>query len=137
MPTPDTLTPEPAVPDVVTPEPTVPDAVPDVAPPDTVEPGPITLPLVRPDASTALEPRYRVLIHNDEVTTFDYVIFILSSVFLLSEELADHIAWVAHDTGAAIVVVRPRSEAEKLAKAASNRARMDGFPLTFSTEKQD
>ena len=49
--------------------------------------------------------------------------------------LADHIAWTAHKKGAAIVVVRPKREAETLAKAASNRARMDGFPLTFSVEE--
>lgn len=137
MPAPDTLTPDTAVPDVVTPDRVVPDAIPDVATPDTVAPGPIRMPLVRPDASTELEPRYRVLIHNDDVTTFDYVMFILSSIFLLSEELADHIAWTAHERGEAIVVIRPRSEAETLAKAASNRARIDGFPLAFSTEEQD
>ena len=137
MATPEPITTDTAVPDVVTPDTIAPETiVPDVTTPDTIEPGPLTLPLVRPDAETELEPRYLVLIHNDDVTTFWYVMYILSSLFLLSEELADHIATTAHDNGEAIVVIRPRSEAEKLAKVGSSRARRDGFPLTFSTEAQ-
>ncbi len=99
------------------------------------------LPLVRPtidsDESTRLEPRYRVLIHNDSVTTFAYVVHVLGVVFLVSDEIAEHIAEAAHNNGTAIVVVRPKSEADKLAKAAKSRARMDGYPLTFSIEQDD
>ena len=141
MPTPDTISPDipntdVVVPDTVAPSPAVPDVIPESVP--DVEPGnPLRLPLIRPDSQTELEPRYNVLIHNDEVTTFEYVIYILNSLFLLSDELAEHIAWTAHNKGTAIVVVRPRSEAETLAKAASNRARIDGFPLTFSVEEQE
>lgn len=101
----------------------------------------IALPLVRPsvDANeqTLLEPRYRVLIHNDDVTTFDYVIHVLGAIFLVSDELAEHIAEAAHNNGTAIVVIRPKSEADKLAKAAISHARMDGYPLTFSIEQGD
>jgi ATP-dependent Clp protease adaptor protein ClpS len=101
----------------------------------------IALPLVRPaadsDERTELEPRYRVLIHNDSVTTFVYVIHVLSAVFLLSDEIAEHIAETAHNNGTAIVVVRPKSEADKLAKAAISHARMDGFSLAFSIEQDD
>lgn len=138
MSTPDTITTDTAVPDVITPDTITPDTVvPDVTTPETTDPGPLTLPLIRSDAATQLEPRYLVLIHNDDVTTFEYVLYILSSIFLLSEELAEHIAMTAHNNGEAIVVIRPRSEAEKLAKVASGRAHRDGFPLTFSTEAQD
>ena len=99
------------------------------------------LPLVRPTVDsgeqTQLEPPYRVLIHNDDVTTFDYVIHVLSAVFLLSDELAEHVAEAAHNNGTAIVVIRPKSEADKLAKAAISHARMDGYPLAFSIEQGD
>ena len=78
----------------------------------------------------------RILIHNDEVTPYEYVIQILGGVFLLSEEIADHIAWTAHTQGRAVVVVRPRWEAEKLVKIAHSRAHCDGFPLTFSLESE-
>ena len=94
----------------------------------------ITLPDVHTDQATEFAPRYRVLIHNDNITTFEYVMKILGSIFLLSQEIAEHIAWTAHAQGVAVVIVRPAGEATKLAKAANNRARMDGYPLAFSTE---
>ena len=83
------------------------------------------------------EPRYRVLIHNDDTTPFEYVIDTLQRIFTLSEELADHIAYTAHTEGQAVVVVRPRVEAEKLIMRAHTQARMAGYPLTFSLEPED
>ncbi len=77
-----------------------------------------------------------ILIHNDEVTPYDYVINILGDLFMLSEELADHVAWTAHTKGFAVVVVRPRAEAEKLVKVANGRARLVRYPLTFSLEQE-
>jgi ATP-dependent Clp protease adaptor protein ClpS len=81
-------------------------------------------------------PRWYVLVHNDDVTPFEYVIKILLQVFLLSEELAEHVAQTAHSEGQAVVVVRPRNEAERLVKVARARARLDGYPLTFSMEQE-
>jgi ATP-dependent Clp protease adaptor protein ClpS len=80
--------------------------------------------------------QYSVLLHNDEVTPYDYVIALLGDLFMLSGELAEHIAVTAHTRGTAVVVVRPRSEAEKLVKVAHGRARREGFPLTFSLEQE-
>ena len=51
------------------------------APPE-VEPG-IRLDNL-PVAETELEPPFRVLIHNDDVTPFDFVIAVLRAVFELS-----------------------------------------------------
>lgn len=76
-----------------------------------------------------------VVIHNDDVTPFNYVIGMLGDLFMLSEEIAEHVALTAHTKGAAVVVVRPRAEAEKLVKVALGRARLDGYPLTFTLEQ--
>lgn len=54
------------------------------------------------------ENRWYVVVHNDNVTPFDYVLHILTSLFLLSDELAEHVAQTAHSEGQAVVVVRPR-----------------------------
>ena len=94
-------------------------------------------PIVRQEQDTRLEPRYRILIHNDEVTPYDYVIRILARVFMLSEELAEHVAATAHNNGIAIVLIRPRHEAEKLIAAAQTAARIDGYPLAFSLESEE
>jgi ATP-dependent Clp protease adaptor protein ClpS len=82
------------------------------------------------------EPRWYVVIHNDDVTPFEYVIRILTSLFLLSDEMAEHVAQTAHSEGQAVVVVKPRPEAERLVKVAQSRARLDGYPLAFSVEPE-
>ncbi len=84
-----------------------------------------------------LEPPFTVYIHNDDVTPYDYVILVLRTIFKLSHELAEHITWVAHNTGVARVVTRPRSEAQRLVDRAHTAARVDGYPLTFSLEPED
>ncbi len=85
-------------------------------------------------ADATSDQRWYVMIHNDEVTPFEYVIRILTNLFLLSEEIAEHVAQTAHSDGQAVVVVRPRAEAERLVKVARARARLDGYPLSFSLE---
>lgn len=77
-----------------------------------------------------------VIIHNDDVTPYEYVVHTLNAVFMLSEELADHIAFTAHQKGSAVVVVCTRSEAEKLVSVANGRAKVEGYPLTFTLETE-
>jgi ATP-dependent Clp protease adaptor protein ClpS len=83
-----------------------------------------------------LEQRWFVVVHNDDVTPFEYVIRILTNLFLLSDEMAEHVAQTAHSEGQAVVVVKPRPEAERLVKVAQSRARLDGYPLSFSVEPE-
>lgn len=87
-------------------------------------------------AEAAFEPLYLVLIHNDDVTPYEYVLQILARVFLLSEEIAEHVAWTAHNDGQAVVIIRPRAEAKRLLALAQSRARLDGYPLAFSMEPE-
>ncbi len=85
---------------------------------------------------SALESMYLVLVHNDDVTPYEYVVHILEHFFLLSDELAEHVAWTAHTEGSAVVIVRPRTEAIRLVILVNGRARLDGQPLTFSAEPE-
>jgi ATP-dependent Clp protease adaptor protein ClpS len=78
--------------------------------------------------------RFKVLIHNDNVTPYDFVITVLLRIFRLSPELAEHITWQAHTRGVAPVCTRPRGEAERLITEAHTAARTNGYPLTFSME---
>jgi ATP-dependent Clp protease adaptor protein ClpS len=89
---------------------------------------------LRDDIDVREAPLYRILIHNDDVTPFDYVIRTLRRIFMLSQELAEHVAETAHEEEVAIVMIRPRTEAEKLIGLARTHARADGYPLTFSME---
>ncbi len=89
------------------------------------------------DVESEYESRYRILIHNDDVTPFPFVMTVLRSVFKLSREIADHVTLTAHIQGIALVMVRPKAEAEMLVKKAHLAARLEGFPLTFSIEPEE
>lgn len=66
----------------------------------------------------ATEPRWRVLIYNDEHTPRNYVVYVLEHIFLLSDEIAEHVVDTAESEGVAVVVVRPKPEAERLVSVA-------------------
>ncbi len=89
------------------------------------------------DQATELEPPWRVIIHNDDVTPFDFVIHVLKTIFKLGADIAEHVTLVAHTTGRARVVTRPKREADSLVAKAHFAARLEGYPLTFTTEPED
>jgi len=80
------------------------------------------------------EPPWRVLLHNDDVTTFEFVERMLQTIFKLSTVEAERIAWQAHLEGLAVVCVRPRTEAQHLVGKAIFAARLEGFPLMLTCE---
>jgi ATP-dependent Clp protease adaptor protein ClpS len=87
-----------------------------------------------PVAETELEPPYRVLVHNDDVTPFEFVIAVLRVVFFLSGRAALAVTTRAHYTGVAHVVTLPFEEAKYRVGQAHGLARSAGYPLTFSLE---
>ena len=89
------------------------------------------------EQATALEPPWRVIIHNDDVTPFDFVIQVLMSIFKLGADIAEHVTLTAHVTGRAHVVTRPKREAETLVAKAHFAARMEDYPLTFTLEPDE
>jgi ATP-dependent Clp protease adaptor protein ClpS len=89
-----------------------------------------------PVAQTELEPPYRILIHNDDVTPFDFVIAVLRSVFYLSGRDALAVTTRAHLTGLAYVMTLPYEEAKYRVGKAHGLARAAGYPLTFSLEPE-
>ncbi|MCS7060473.1 MAG: ATP-dependent Clp protease adaptor ClpS [Anaerolineae bacterium] len=86
------------------------------------------------DQTLDLEPIWRVIIHNDDVTPFDFVIHVLKTIFKLGSDIAEHVTWLAHTTGRAVVCARPKSEAERLVNKAHFAARLEGYPLRFTLE---
>ena len=53
------------------------------------------------EQETAIEPPYRVFIHNDEVTPYDFVIVILQKIFDLTPLESEHVTFIAHTSGVA------------------------------------
>ena len=76
-----------------------------------------------------LLPRYRVVLHNDDVHAMDEVVIALvRTVPTLSIEAATAIMFEAHNTGRAQVIVCPREPAEYY------RERLEHFTLTSTIE---
>ena len=85
---------------------------------------------------TALEPLFRVIIHNDDVTPMDFVTHVLKTFFYLSNKKAMDIMMTAHFSGMAYVQTLPKSEAEKRINKAHFAAGLEGYPLHFSLEPE-
>lgn len=89
-----------------------------------------------PIAVTELEPPYKVLIHNDDVTPMEFVVAVLRSVFTLSNSDAMAVMLEAHYTGLSYVMTLPFEEAKYRVGKAHSLARGAGYPLTFSIEPE-
>lgn len=104
-------------------------------------PDPLTVPQIDKEEEIeqepAEEPPYRVLVHNDEVTPYSFVIAILIRIFELTPMIAEHVTFTAHTNGLALVVILPKTEAERRVGKAHFAARLEGFPLTFTVEPED
>jgi ATP-dependent Clp protease adaptor protein ClpS len=85
---------------------------------------------------TALEPPYRVIIHNDDVTPMDFVMNILRTVFKLDGLHALQVMYTAHYHGEAHVQTLPKAEAVRRVGLAHMTARLNGYPLTFTIEAE-
>lgn len=79
------------------------------------------------------EPRrYKVFIHNDEVTTMDFVVRVLELVFYKSKEDAERIMLSTHTQGKALVGVYSYDMAKTKTNRAMDMAREEGFPLKLT-----
>lgn len=106
------------------------------APPATAPPAVDT-----PDLDTEAEieeqiaPLYRVICHDDPVTTMEFVVEVLRGVFKLPEARARELMYRVHNSGVAIIGRYPEETARRRVERATSRARASGFPLTFTIEK--
>lgn len=88
------------------------------------------------EEETELEPLFRVIIHNDDVTPMDFVVQVLKTIFYLSNPKAAEIMLTAHVYGTAYVQTLPKTEAEKRINKAHFAAGLEGYPLHFSMEPE-
>jgi ATP-dependent Clp protease adaptor protein ClpS len=79
-------------------------------------------------------PMYRVIYINDEVTTMDFVIQSLISVFNHSPETAKEICLKVHQDGSGTAAVLPYEMAEQKGVEVTQLARNNGFPLQVKLE---
>ncbi len=94
------------------------------------------LPEISQEEQTDQGPLYRVIIHNDDVTPMDFVIQTLTGIFLLDALHALQVMYTAHYQGRAYVQTLPKPEAEKRVGLAHVSARLNGYPLQFTIERE-
>ncbi|MBN1961092.1 MAG: ATP-dependent Clp protease adaptor ClpS [Deltaproteobacteria bacterium] len=79
---------------------------------------------------------FKVLLHNDDYTTMDFVVMILMTVFRHSEIKAAEIMLQVHQKGVGIAGVYSHEIAETKAAKVIRIARAHEFPLRCSTEPE-
>ncbi len=83
---------------------------------------------------TKKPPMYKVLLHNDDYTTRDFVVMILRTVFLKSDSDAVAIMMHVHNGGVGVAGIYTREIAETKAEKTVSLAQANEFPLQCSVE---
>jgi ATP-dependent Clp protease adaptor protein ClpS len=97
---------------------------------------------VKEEGQTKTKPKlerpkmYKVLLHNDDFTTMEFVVEVLMSVFHRSKLEATRIMLAVHNSGKGIAGVYTREIAEAKATLAMDRSRSRGYPLLVTTEPE-
>jgi ATP-dependent Clp protease adaptor protein ClpS len=86
------------------------------------------------DARTDTPHLWRVLIHNDDYTTQEFVVWILETVFNLPPAAAFTIMMHVHQTGLGVAGLFTRDVAETKANATRHLAEQHEFPLLVTIE---
>ena len=85
--------------------------------------------------TTKKPPMYKVLLHNDDYTSMEFVVDILKRVFRRNEAEATRIMLHVHRTGIGVAGVYTREIAETKVRKVLNLARAVESPLQCTTEE--
>ena len=90
-------------------------------------------------AKTNIKPPslFNVIFINDNVTTMEFVIEVLKTIFNHDEETAKEITVKIHEEGSSVVSILPYEIAEQKGVEATLLARNNGFPLNVKLEPAD
>ncbi len=78
---------------------------------------------------------YKVLLHNDDYTTMEFVVYILQAIFHRSETDAVQIMLHVHKNGLGVAGVYPYEVAETRVAQVESLARQNEFPLRCSIDE--
>jgi ATP-dependent Clp protease adaptor protein ClpS len=80
---------------------------------------------------------WKVLLHNDDYTTQEFVVFLLKTVFRKPEPEAMAIMLAVHRAGVGVAGLYTRDVAETRAERGRQLAEREGFPLMLTVEAED
>jgi ATP-dependent Clp protease adaptor protein ClpS len=80
--------------------------------------------------------RYKVVFHNDDYTTMEFVVLVLMKFFHKSETEATHIMLSVHHKGHGVAGVYTKDVAETKVAQVQDYAKEHGMPLRLTVEPE-
>ena len=95
--------------------------------------------LVVAEEKTTLKkpPLFKVLLHNDDFTTMEFVVYVLQTVFQRSESDAIHIMLKVHQEGIGVAGIYTYEVAETKAEKVKSLAEANEYPLLCTIEESE
>jgi ATP-dependent Clp protease adaptor protein ClpS len=97
-------------------------------------PGVVTQTRTKEKAQVKPPPLYKVLLHNDDYTTMEFVVWVLQTVFHHDESTATSIMLHIHRTGIGVAGIYSYEIAETRASRVEALARGQEYPLRCTVE---
>ena len=97
----------------------------------------VTEPKTRTREKVKRPPLYKVLLHNDNYTTREFVVAVLREVFHKGESEAVQIMLHVHYNGIGVAGVYTHDVAQTKVQTVEKLARENDFPLRLSLEPED
>lgn len=79
--------------------------------------------------------KYKVVLHNDDYTSMDFVVDILMRIFYKNYEEAQRIMLQVHENGKAVCGIYSFEIAQTKAQQVKQLAKQSGFPLLATIEE--
>ena len=80
---------------------------------------------------------YRVILHNDDYTSMDFVVMILTNIFHKNHKEAEVLMITIHEKGSAICGVYTYEIAQTKAEQVKKLAKQNEFPLLATIEEDN
>ena len=97
----------------------------------------VVKPSVKTRTKTQRPSLWKVILLNDDYTPREFVVEVLKAVFRMNRSQAYTVMMTAHQKGACVIAVYTRDVAETKAKEATELGKSKGYPLYFTTEKEE
>jgi ATP-dependent Clp protease adaptor protein ClpS len=93
------------------------------------------MPVAEAEEKAEEPPLFKVLLHNDDYTTMEFVVYVLQSVFNMPEDQAVQVMLNVHVKGIGVAGVYTYEIAEMKVAKTTALAREHEFPLLVTMEK--
>ncbi len=91
---------------------------------------------VQEKPKTNVPRRYKIIFHNDDYTTMEFVVDVLIRFLRKSQAEATHIMLTVHKKGSAVAGIYTRDVAETKVEEVMKHARESGMPLLVTAEPE-